>query len=87
MMGDLAGKPYRPANGTEGEYFMERFCYRCKRDQKFQETQDGEDGCPIILASMAYDVDDPKYPEEWVTTEEYPLGGAGKCTAFEPIGG
>lgn len=80
-----AGKPYRPANGTEGEYFMERFCYRCKRDAEFQRTQDGEDGCPIILASMTYDVNDPEYPKEWVTTEDYPLGGAGECTAFESI--
>lgn len=82
-----AGKPYRPANGSEGEYFMARFCYQCKRDAKFQRTQNGEDSCPILVATMVYDTDDDEYPKEWVTTEAYPLGGAGKCTAFEQVEG
>lgn len=27
-----AGEKYRPANGTEGEIFMETYCYRCAND-------------------------------------------------------
>jgi hypothetical protein len=73
-------KPYRPSNGTEGEMFAEQFCYECKRDEKFQETQNGEDSCPINAAACFLDVDDPDYPPEWITDE------AGyRCTAFEAI--
>ena len=71
-------KKYRPSNGTEGEGFMEIYCSRCRKDAKFRETQDGTDGCPIIAATMLYDVDDDRYPSEWVQDES----GAGRCTAF-----
>lgn len=65
--------PYRPSNGTEGECFMGKFCERCRRDI----NQD----CPIIAATMAFDISDPEYPGEWVEDESGP-----RCTAFEPIG-
>jgi hypothetical protein len=29
-------EPYRPSNGTEGEYFQEEYCYRCKHDDPDQ---------------------------------------------------
>lgn len=82
--------PYRPSNGTEGEIFMSRFCARCKRDAKFQETQDAEDGCPILADSFFYGIDDPKYPKEWIIDPDAPpmwanQRGAPRCTAFEPI--
>ena len=57
--------------------FMEQFCFRCTRDAKFQESQDGADGCPIVAATFRYEVDDPEYPPEWVCDEH----GA-RCTAF-----
>jgi hypothetical protein len=75
----VAGQPYRPSNGTEGEIFQESWCYRCKRDQAFQEDPDNNDGCPILGDTMMYDVKDPKYPKEWVRDAE----GHPKCTAFE----
>ena len=74
-------KPYRPPNETESEMFMERFCYRCKRDEQFKETQDGwVGGCMIIAATMAYDLDDSDYPPEWITDDAGP-----RCTAFEEV--
>jgi hypothetical protein len=75
------GEKYQPSNGTAGVAFMERFCFRCERDRKFAETQNGEDGCPIVAATMIYDVDDPKYPAEWT----YDAQGCAVCTAFEPL--
>ena len=75
---------YRPSNGTEGEIFMEKWCYRCRRDQKFQETHDGNDGCPIILAAMIHDRAQPKYPMEWVSDDDVGLVNP-RCTAFEVI--
>lgn len=73
---------YRPSNGTEGELFMERFCYRCKHDDKYQRTQDPEDGCPIIPGTLIYEIDDPKYPTEWVQDDD---GANARCTAFVPM--
>jgi len=78
---ECAGRPYRPSNGSEGLDFMYHFCENCKRDQKYQETQDGADGCPIILASMCYEIEDPEYPKEWTHDNE----GIPTCTAFEPV--
>lgn len=58
---------YRPANGTEGDIFMESFCDRCVN---------GAD-CEIQDATMAFDVDDPEYPAEWIEDDDGP-----RCTAF-----
>ena len=69
----MSGK-YRPSNGTEGEFFMERWCYRCRHDSA------PDDFCPILATTMAFDVDDPEYPSEWVQNED---GIGGYCTAFE----
>ena len=66
-------KPYRPSNGSEGERFMRRFCYRCEHDKEFT------DPCEIIMLTMAYDLNDKEYPPEWVRDSS----GA-KCTNFKP---
>ena len=73
-------RPYRPSNGCEGADFIEFFCGRCERDREYRETGDGEKGCPIVAASFLYEVDDPRYPKEWV--QDVPFGNA-RCTAFE----
>lgn len=76
-------KPYRPSNGTEGSVFEARFCDRCKRDAKYRRTQDGADGCPILAAVFCIEVDDPKYPKEWVQNAHGdPYGATARCTAF-----
>ncbi len=71
-------KPYRPSNGSEGEWFMGRYCENCHFDQKYQRTQDGKHGCKIIVYSFAYDIGHPKYPKEWVEDENGP-----RCTKYE----
>lgn len=68
----LAGKPYQPANGTEGEIFMGRHCYCCTRDSEGSP-------CDILTATMIFDRDDPEYPKEWVYTDR----GQPTCTAFD----
>jgi hypothetical protein len=69
---------YRPSCGSEGMDFMERFCSRCWRDAAFQAGEG--DSCPIAAATMAFDVDDPEYPSEWIEDD----AGA-RCTAFEAV--
>ena len=67
-------KKYRPSNGTEGQVFYDYWCARCQKDIN--------EDCPIFAASMAYDIDDERYPKEWVEVEDGP-----KCTAFERSSG
>ena len=55
-----AGKKWRPSNGTEGQIFMEEYCYNCIHDDP-----DNRVYCNIIAESMAYETDDPQYPKEW----------------------
>jgi len=47
---------YKPSNGTEGMSFMDKFCDRCLFG----------DDCDILGDTMVYDVDDNKYPKEWI---------------------
>lgn len=74
--------PYRPSNGTEGEMFMERFCYRCATDEDYQDEVPGAKGCLIILMTMCKDVDEIGYPPEWVSDDAVGLVNP-RCTAFE----
>jgi hypothetical protein len=77
---------YRPSNGSEGSAFFESWCSHCARDKSmregapFEECDDSE-VCPIIANTFAYEVDDPKYPVEWIVDADGP-----KCTAFVPAG-
>lgn len=64
-------KKYRPSNGTEGDCFMSEFCYQC---DKFEND---DVYCKINMRTMAYSVDDDKYPVEWQCDEK----GAW-CTEF-----
>lgn len=74
-----AGKKFRPSNGTEGEIFMDAFCYRCIHE-KWSHTQNDNDAkCGILSATMIYDYKDEKYPSEWTFAENgYPV-----CTAWK----
>jgi hypothetical protein len=73
----MAGKPYRPSNGTEGEIFMCGWCDRCERDRAYRN--DEGDSCPIVAAAFAYSIGEPGYPKEWVYAAD---GGGPVCTAF-----
>ena len=69
---------YRPSNGDEGIAFMAEWCDRCTHDAAFQAGTG--DGCPIVARTMALQVDDPRYPAEWVAGDDGP-----RCTAFEAV--
>ena len=76
----MRGKPgeiYRPANGTEGMDFEERFCERCWRDRRYRATGDGS-GCSILSRVFTMDPREKGYPKEWV----YDADGLPTCTAF-----
>lgn len=74
------GTLYRPSNGTEGDYFQEAWCARCKADRAYRESGGKEAGCDLIARSMAFKVDEPRYPKEWVWRDGYPV-----CTAFDDL--
>lgn len=67
-------KPYRPANGTEGDFFMEDFCYRCKHDSE-------DNPCEILGLTFWYSIGDPKYPGEIWIVDDDGLSNP-RCTAF-----
>lgn len=80
-------KLYRPGNGTEGEVFMDRWCRHCARDLAMSEGKDMEECdddemCKIIGNTMAFDIGDPEYPNEW----QYDHKGMPVCTAFVQAG-
>lgn len=67
---------YCPSNGSEGEWFMTKWCAHCAKDNLDPDA--GEGGCDIIARTMAFDMDDPAYPREWRRD-----GAGPRCTAFE----
>lgn len=72
-------KPYRPANGTEGELFHEAFCYKCEHDR--------HESCEILAKTFVYSISDPEYPPEWVEDDvPFDVWSNPRCTAFLPLG-
>lgn len=77
---------YRPSNGSDGDGFFAAWCCRCARDKSMSDGKDfdactPEEICPIIADSLAFHIDHPKYPVEWIRDADGP-----KCTAFIPAG-
>lgn len=77
-MSDRCGKPYRPSNGTEGDWFLSKFCLHCIHG-KYEHTGDVIDNpCEIITASFFSEIGTSTYPPEWVYDDnEEPT-----CTAW-----
>ena len=69
---DRSGKPYRPSNGTEGDYFEAAWCDDCTK----------QDGCPIWMAMLMNDKNDPGYPKE----VQYNQEGHPVCLGHVPGG-
>lgn len=87
MAVEQAGKPYRPCNGSEGEYFISNWCGTCERDHgmlKGLPLEECDDNriCDIIARTFALSEDDPNYPTEWV----FAADGHPCCTAHVPEG-
>lgn len=71
-----AGKPYRPSNGDEGEWFMGLWCRDCHHDRN--ADKDNGKGCKLVVMMMAYNIGDKGYPEEL----QYGADGQPSCTKF-----
>src|SRR5690606_22117458 len=63
------------SNGTEGMYFMEKFCDNCLNQHP---DPNNPKQCMIICRTMCYSPKDKEYPEEWSYDEK----GDPTCTAF-----
>lgn len=72
--GIIMTTPYMPSSGMEGLIFYDRWCGLCQKDAKYRETQDGEDGCPILAKATGLG----EQPEDWLMDDN----GATECTAF-----
>ena len=64
--------------------FYEKWCMECARDKHMSEGKDWDECeedeiCSIIGDTLAYSIDDPKYPKQWV----YGQNGRPMCLAFE----
>lgn len=58
---------FRPANDAVGETFMGDFCHACSRYPD----------CEIWPKAMLHDVEDPEYPDEWISDKD-----GERCTAY-----
>lgn len=72
-------KLYKPSNGTEGEIFFNKFCYRCKKYVYDEETESDDCELNLIIAAEINEVDDLDYPDEW----QYDENGSPICTEFK----
>jgi YD repeat-containing protein len=75
-----AGKPYRPSNGSEGDWFQTRTCYRCARYVEADDDCGVVDaaGLSIIARTWLREEDEPGHPTEW----RYDASGMPTCTAW-----
>ncbi|EME69738.1 hypothetical protein H261_11909 [Paramagnetospirillum caucaseum] len=73
-----AGQKYRPSNGTEGELFYGAWCADCAREAAYRADPALGEPCPILSATMTFDVSNPLYPEAW----QFGADGQPTCTAF-----
>lgn len=66
----------RPAfsNGTEGDAWMENWCYRCVHEADPDETG----ACPLLTVAML-----GQTPAEWLEDSPGSLGQQYRCIEFE----
>ncbi|MDH5257009.1 MAG: hypothetical protein OEX07_03345 [Gammaproteobacteria bacterium] len=69
----MSVKKYQPSNGTEGDAFISSWCTNCNK----YHDKETDKYCQILGATFCFDVEDDKYPVEWVIGEHGPC-----CTAF-----
>lgn len=74
-MNNLEIKKYEPSNGTEGEMFKSKFCYKCI---KYPHSPEGKYQCLILLKTFCYNITNEKYPHQWQIKEDGPV-----CTAYK----
>ena len=59
-------KKYQPSNGTEGMWFMGKFCEQCLHQHP---DPNNPKQCEIVGLTMCYSPKDKEYPEEWIYDE------------------
>lgn len=77
-----AGQKYRPSNGSEGDVFYGNWCVDCACEAAHRADPALGDGCLILAASYAFDIDEECYPAEW----QYSPAGQPCCTAHTTEG-
>lgn len=66
-------QPYRPCNGSEGEYFESEYCDECTQEDVEQERY-----CVIHTNALFFGIEEEHYPgETWVY-----FNGKPTCLAF-----
>ena len=64
--------PHAPfSNGTEGEAWMQRWCYRCVHDR--------DEDCPLLTVAMI-----DRTPAAWTPTDPHGLADRYTCAEFTP---
>lgn len=74
------GRKYCPSNGTEGEWFISKFCANCIHERWLHDPENCDDSgkCEILSNSMLYNYNEPGYPKEWI----YDENDKPSCTSF-----
>lgn len=70
----MAEEPWRPANGTDGCDFENKWCAHCMADKDSRETGDVDGGCTILGYAVCHEAQ----PLQRVVRHGVPW-----CTAFE----
>lgn len=69
-------RKYIPSNGTEGEWFIDKYCMNCLH---CDPNPEGPKQCDILGRTLVYGVDDPEYPSEWC----YDENDKPQCTNYQ----
>lgn len=72
-------KLYKPSNSTEGEWFMDKFCYHCVHEEYSRTGNEDDKMCSILTYTMLFEIDSPTYPKEWI----YDKNNNPICTKFK----
>jgi len=65
-------KLYFPSNGTEGDYFTDKWCANCRKATSLR-SREGKTYCPILTKSLV-----EGFPiKQWIYKE-----GKATCTSF-----
>ena len=67
---------YQPSNGSEGDYFTDKYCMNCLH---CDPDPKGSKQCEILMRTLIYHVSDPEYPNEWC----YDENDKPQCTSWQ----
>jgi len=77
-------RKYQPSNGSEGDWFTDKFCFQC---QECNPNPNGKKQCDILMRTLIHNVGDDEYPTEWIYDEnDNPMCAAHKPWNWEEMG-